>query len=66
MHEGHCAGGVPELSKTLRGYASNIKSVRWLSMRKALRLVKVSLERSSSADVQGDAMEPPAQHFGMP
>ena len=28
-------------------------------------LIKVSLERSSSADVQGYAMEPTAQHFGV-
>jgi len=29
-------------------------------------LIKVSLERSSSADIQGYAMEPAAQNFGVP
>ena len=29
-------------------------------------LIEVSLERSSSADVQGNAMKPTAQHFGVP
>jgi hypothetical protein len=37
-----------------------------MSMAKAVCLIEVSLERSSSADVQGNAMEPTAQHFGVP
>jgi hypothetical protein len=29
-------------------------------------LIEVSLERSSSSDVQGNAMGPAPQHFGVP
>jgi hypothetical protein len=29
-------------------------------------LIEISLERSSSADIQGNAMGPPAQHLGVP
>ena len=29
-------------------------------------LIEISLERASSADVQGNAMRPPAQHLGVP
>jgi hypothetical protein len=35
-------------------------------MAKAVCLIEVSLERSSSADVQGDAMEPTTHHLGVP
>jgi hypothetical protein len=45
---------------------SNVKFVSSLGIAKAGCLIKVPLERSSSADVQGYAMEPTAQHFGVP
>src|SRR5258708_5099563 len=35
-------------------------------LQKLLPLIEVSLERSSPADVQGDAMEPTAHHLEMP
>jgi hypothetical protein len=40
--------------------------VRWLSIGKAACLIEVSLQRSSPADVQGNAMGPAAHQFGVP
>ena len=36
------------------------------SSRNPLRSIEVSLQRSSSADIQGNAMGPTTQHFGVP
>jgi len=44
---------------------SIVKFVSSLGIAKAGCSIKVPLERSSSADVQGYAMEPTAQHFGV-
>ena len=56
---------TPKLSATLENLTSNAKVSRCLSMAKVLRLIEVSLQRSSSADVQSNAMGPPAQQFGV-
>ncbi len=52
--------------ETLGVLASNAKFVPSLGIAKAGCLIKVSLERSRSADVQGYAMEATAQHFCVP
>jgi len=44
---------------------SKVKVTRCLSMAKVLRLIEVSLQRTISADVQGDAMGSTAQQFGV-
>jgi hypothetical protein len=56
---------APKLSATPENLTSNVKVSRCLSMAKVLRLIEVSLQRSSSADVQGNAMGPTAQQFGV-
>ena len=55
------SGCVNLIEKTLKR-----QSCPLVSMPKAMRLIEVSLERSSSADVQGNAMGPTPQHFGVP
>src|SRR5216684_5071290 len=47
------------------GFDFKRQSCPLVSMPKAMGLIEVSLELSSSADVQGNAMRPAAQHFGV-